>query len=160
MSPLLHVSKMHQYHLHSLAATSKLNGVTLLTSDEITCNLWSVDEPHKFTQVCQTDLAALPKLSEILTAAALSTDGQMACTATNSGKITIHDLRKPGCSNMMNLSLQPEAKFNCMTNAITAVDFAKGADKVVVSRDLLKTRIWDLKMMKEVSCVQLHQPDL
>ena len=51
LAPLLHISNMHRFHLHTLAHKSGVNGVTL-TADEITCNLWSLEDPQTYTQVC------------------------------------------------------------------------------------------------------------
>ena len=46
LSPLLHISNMHRFHLHSLSL-GRVNGVTL-TADEITCNVWSLEDPQAY----------------------------------------------------------------------------------------------------------------
>jgi serine/threonine-protein phosphatase 2A regulatory subunit B len=149
---------LHNYSINAISLSS--NEEFLLSSDDLSVYLWSIERPDVAFGVLDMKPDNLEELSEVITSSQFHPKlDTMFLFTTSTGIIKIGDMRKKGiCDNtaMVLAEKQDESQKNFFTEIVSSISdacFSKDG-RYVYSRDFLTMKVWDLHMAnKPVSTI-------
>lgn len=131
------------------------DGENFISSDDLTINLWNVE--NNITAYCMVDLRpeTLEELNEVITYVEYHPRrSDLFAFSSSRGYITLCDTRATTSYQRASLKFQakedPARKnfFSDMIGAMTRVKFAPTSDNYIFSRDYLSVQIWDIRNNK------------
>ena len=159
-------SAAHVYHINSLSPCS--DGLTFLTADDLRINLWSLDNAQLAFNIVDIKPPTLEELTEVITAADFSpVAGHLFAYATSRGALRLADTRARAlCDDGAKAFVDPQgaaggaagdASYSDIVSGLTDIDFSKDG-RVLVTRDYMCVKIWDLSMEREpVRVIPVHE---
>lgn len=90
----------------------------MLSADELTCNLWPLEDPQKFTTVVDKTPPQITELSEIMTSITFNKyDQNILCVTTSSAQVENYDIRTRQRQQIMKVPEEPNNPHFVLTRA-------------------------------------------
>lgn len=140
-----------EHHLHSLSLGA--DGENFLSADANRVNLWNLErQGADVYNLVDYNRQKFGDHDEIVTSARFSQESPMFLYSTNTGKVNICDLRESSdFHERPSVQFTPKARrvptiFDRFLNVVSQAQFVPNNPNVVVSRDYLSVKLWDLRM--------------
>eukprot|EP00347_Sterkiella_histriomuscorum_P001605 403371389 len=142
----------HQFHIHSVSQS--FDSEYLLSADDITINLWNIEDHTKSYNIINIKPNNIEDLQEIITHVQFHpTNSQLFAYSSSKGYFNLCDLRQNTdvFSNVKNFITTDEEshknEFSEIINSCTWISFLDGDQEFqVISRDYLSVKLWDIRM--------------